>query len=1108
MKLKPETKSLTLQKPLVFLNRFIPTIFVTVICLIITFIVWNYSNKIWEKDVNSYFEYRARDIYSRIELRINSYSNILRSTRGFYDASDFVSRRDFHTFINSLNLDKNYLGIQGVGFSLIIPPEQIENNIKSIRKEGFPKYKIWPEGKRETYTSIIYLEPFKGFNLRAFGYDMFTEHMRRKAMETARDSNEAILSGKVLLVQETGKAVQAGFLIYLPVYKTGKPYTTISDRRKSIIGWVYSPFRMDDFMAGLFGERAGDLDIEIYDGRNITNESKLFDSKSHNKMIKHILVSNKIIEIKGHIWNVIIKSTPQLESRLGSNDAKKELIIGLFLTLLFSLLTWLIVSRRMQTIASHRERIYVQDILNESRERFRIIFDQSPFGIALIDSHSGHFFEVNKCFAKIAGRPVEEMTKLNWMDITHPDDLQADLDNMAQMNAGEINGYQMEKRYLRPDGGIVWISMTISPLNIQNKVNRNHLCMVEDVTERKQSQEILKDSEIRYRRLFESAKDGILILDADTGKIVDVNPFLIDLLGYSKEEFVNKSIWELGFFSNIIANKDKLLELQQKKYVRYEDLTLKTFEGKQVNVEFVSNVYLVDQKKVIQCNISDITERKQSEYELQSSRDLLMSIVENSPVRIFWKDRDLRYLGCNSPFARDAGCSSPNEIIGRTDFEMTWKDQAELYRADDKAVIESGNSKLDFEEQQTTPLGNTIWLRTSKVALLDKNKEVLGILGIYQDITELKEYSMKLEESERRYIKAEQMGKVGNWEYNIHTLNFWGSKEAKKIYGFNPELDEFTTELVENCIPERERVHKALINLIERRERYDLEFEIHPKNGEEPRIIHSIAELIVDEQNNPIEVIGVLTDITERKLTEKELIRAKEKAEEMNKLKTTFLANMSHELRTPLIGILGYAQFLEAELKDKELIKMVKTIKNSGQRLNTTLNNILDISKIESEIKSVELKQHDILKYLNEQVTLFKLAAESKGLSIFYKPCCEKLEVFINEEMFVSIISNLLNNAIKFTDKGSITLTVKLAEDKAMIAIMDTGIGVPIDKQEIIFEPFRQASEGFSRTFQGTGLGLTLAKKYAMLMGGIISVESKPGEGSTFTLELPIKQKY
>lgn len=152
--------------------------------------------------------------------------------------------------------------------------------------------------------------------------------------------------------------------------------------------------------------------------------------------------------------------------------------------------------------------------------------------------------------------------------------------------------------------------------------------------------------------------------------------------------------------------------------------------------------------------LEDITERKQAEEALLKSKNLLQSIVENAPVRIFWKDRDLRYLGCNTQFAKDAGYSSPNELTDKTDFEMGWKDQAEIYRADDMKVMESGNPKLDYEEPSTAPDGNTIWLSTSKVPLCDERNQVIGLLGVYQDITVRKQAEAKL---------AEQIGELRRW---------------------------------------------------------------------------------------------------------------------------------------------------------------------------------------------------------------------------------------------------------------------------------------------------------------------------------------------------------
>jgi PAS domain S-box-containing protein len=245
-------------------------------------------------------------------------------------------------------------------------------------------------------------------------------------------------------------------------------------------------------------------------------------------------------------------------------------------------------------------------------------------------------------------------------------------------------------------------------------------------------------SELRYRRLFEAAKDGILILDAETGMVLDVNPFLTELLGLSHEVFLGRRVWELGIFKDIAANEAKFAELQAKKYVRYDHLPLETADGRKIAVEFVSNVYLENQQKVIQCNIRDNAEHERVDEALRVSEHHTERILNAIPVRVFWKDKNLVYLGCNAAFARDAGFANPKDIIGKDDFQMVWRDQAESYRNDDRKVIEGSCPNLLIEESQTTPEGKTITLLSSKIPLLDSKGEICGVLGTYTDITERK----------------------------------------------------------------------------------------------------------------------------------------------------------------------------------------------------------------------------------------------------------------------------------------------------------------------------------------------------------------------------------
>jgi PAS domain S-box-containing protein len=248
-------------------------------------------------------------------------------------------------------------------------------------------------------------------------------------------------------------------------------------------------------------------------------------------------------------------------------------------------------------------------------------------------------------------------------------------------------------------------------------------------------------------------------------------------------------------------------------------------------------------------------------------------------------------------------------------------------------------------------------------------------------------------------------------------------------------------------------------------------------------------------------------EINERIKIGQELLAAKEKAEQSDKLKSNILANMQHEFRTPLIGIQGFSKILMEEIKEADLCELSKYIFSSGQRLLNTLNSILYMSKFESDSVSVQLKKQNVSEKINAIISPFEMTAAEKNIELKLFPG-ENIYVMIDLDLFSQAIINLLDNAFKFTKKGSITVLIdKVQEDEkewAVIKIIDTGIGIKESELEIIFNPFRQASEGFARDYEGNGLGLTLSKRMIEMMDGKITLESKYDFGSTFTVWLPI----
>jgi PAS domain S-box-containing protein len=385
-------------------------------------------------------------------------------------------------------------------------------------------------------------------------------------------------------------------------------------------------------------------------------------------------------------------------------------------------------------------------------------------------------------------------------------------------------------------------------------------------------------SEIRYRRLFESAKDGILILDSETGMIIDVNPFLIELLGYSKEIFIEKIIWEIGLFKDIFDNKDKFLELQQNKYVRYEDLQLETADGRKINVEFVSNVYLEDNQKVIQCNIRDITERKQDEKDEKSYRTL----AENLPAsvyRLYLREKGKMEFFNNiiekiSGYTKDE--LRKGEICSIDPFILA-EDKPQVVEIVTKAI--KNNSEFEVEYRFIRKDGVIKYFYEKGIPIMGEDGKPLFIEGVIFDITDRKKMETNLS-------TAAEMAKLGYWEFDVKSGNFiFDDQYYRLIHGSSTEkqggnimnAEEFTRKLVH---PDDSKMIK--IKLQEAISSTDPEYLGHAEarvfrdNGD---ITHVMVQFKVakDQFGHAQTVYGINQNITERKLAEKELAESEER---------------------------------------------------------------------------------------------------------------------------------------------------------------------------------------------------------------------------------------
>lgn len=468
-----------------------------------------------------------------------AYEQVLKSGVHFFNALEDVSRHEWAIFVKEHKLNENFKGIQGFGYSEVVLPQDKQKHEESIRKEGFANYAIKPEGQREIYTSIIYLEPFDERNKRAFGYDMFSEKIRREAMSQAMQSGETRLSGKVQLKQESDKNIQAGFLMYMPVYKKDFKLDTPQERVLAIQGFVYAPFRANDLMDDILGTMLPNIDFEIYDGTLVNKENTLYDSNADNTSEKLYKTIN--ITMNGRMWNLVFKTNNIL---ISENIYIIFLIptLVLILTLLLALLLNSLIKTKETALQIATK---ATQKLHDSEERLRFALEGSGDGLWDWNLKTNEVF-FSKRWKEMLGFTEDEIdnTLDEWKNRVHTQDLEQVYADITAHIEGKSDVYSNEHRVKCKDGSFKWIldrGMIVS-LDVDGSPVRmvgSH----SDISERKESQLKLEEY--------------ILIIDKNVissttdlhGKITKVSEAFCDISGYRKDELLGKS-------HNILRHKD------------------------------------------------------------------------------------------------------------------------------------------------------------------------------------------------------------------------------------------------------------------------------------------------------------------------------------------------------------------------------------------------------------------------------------------------------------------------------------------------------------------------------------------------------------------------
>jgi two-component system cell cycle sensor histidine kinase/response regulator CckA len=602
--------------------------------------------------------------------------------------------------------------------------------------------------------------------------------------------------------------------------------------------------------------------------------------------------------------------------------------------------------------------------------------------------------------------------------------------------------------------------------------------------------------------ILETTQEGFWVLDSQ-GKVVDVNEAYCHMSGYTREELLQLHIMDLDADENPVETASRMKRIIENGSERFETRHRRK-EGSILYVE-ISASWLGGNVQRFICFCHDITERKLAEETLKKSEEKFRSYVDFAPLGVFVTDKKGNYVEVNPAASKITGYSK-EELLSMNLLELVAPDSLEPAADHFKKVVEQGfaSGEISFIKKD----GSINYWTTDAVKLSNDR-----FLGFVLDITERKLAEEALKESEDRLRKAQEVGKIGNWEYDILTGNIWGSEEAFRIYGFDRKTPFLSLEEVEERAISAEKNRKSLIDLITNNVAYNIEFELRPANREELIIVHSIAELVRDERGNPVKVTGVVQDITESKTKEKEQLKLRSQLQQAQKMESVgrLAGGVAHDFNNMLGVILGHTDMLLEETNpDQPIHANLDEIRKAAERSANLTRQLLAFARRQT----VSPKVLDLNQAVEGMLNMLRRLI-GEDIDLTWLPGKDQMMVNIDPSQIDQMLANLCVNARDaITDNGKITIetdNVSFNEDYCsthagsipgefiMLAVSDDGVGMDKETLSNVFEPF------FTTKEQGKGTGLGLATIYGIVKQnkGFINGYSEQGLGTTFKIYLP-----
>jgi PAS domain S-box-containing protein len=1095
-----------------------------------------YQTEINRRSAQKAFETQAEDIVERLQQRIQLYEYGLRGARAAVVTAgeNGINNKLFRQYSETRDFTQEFPGARGFGFIRRVPQTKTDAYLQARRDDGVSDFSIRSLNEHSDERFVIeYIEPIER-NRVARGLDIGSEANRRQAATSALQTGKATITGPITLVQSSGDPQQS-VLFLLPVYRSGVTPSDIDQREALGFGWTYAPLALSEVLAD-FGMAQLHYDLAITDVSNPSQQDTVFDSKRSGASGQSAITQMLEREIYGRLWRFDLTARPGFVAGLGQLSGRVVLAVGLVTSLLISLLVGALRMGQERKRKALIQQAQLATIVESSADA--IVGESAEGKVIIWNPAAEHLFGFTKDEA--LGQDMSHRMKI-------AEDAEKEERLFSKVMSTGV-AEPIDIAFWAKSGRPVPVSVTASAIRGERGQIIGVARFMRDIRDRQEAEKAMADlaSSLEKQVLTRTAELETARHDLQT--VLDSVPSMIgywdkslrnrvanraygdwfgvdpgNLQGRPMQDLLGEKLFELNrpYIEGALAGERQHFE---RSIPRVDNSgmrhSLANYIPDVVDGE-VRGFYVI---------VHDVTEVVESRQAIAQERERLQHIIEGTNVGTWEWNVQTGEVVVNERWAEMIGYS--RQELSPVTIE-TWRSHAhpeDLPIAQALLSLHLDGAQPQYQSviRMRHKLGHWVWVQSrGRVYTRATDGQPEWMYGTHHDITATKEAEAHLQEAvailrgvlnaatQQSIIATDADGTITLFNTGAeHMLGY----DANELVGKSTpaplhrreEVETYGLELTQRygmpIVGFRVFVHEA-----ERLGHETREWTYVRKDGHQLRVQLSV-NTIRDLQGKIIGYLGIAQDMTERHRRDTELRHAKAEAEKASTAKSMFLANMSHEIRTPMNAVLGVAHLLaDTPLNDDQRLLLSK-LQIAGRSLLGIINDVLDISKIEAgemTTESVAFAPYDLVAELTQ---LYSSQAESKGIKLEAK-ALEHLPSVIEGDptRLRQVLSNLISNAIKFTTQGAVTITAERLTNTGpndlrtwlKFSVADTGEGISERVLQNLFKPFAQADSSTTRRFGGTGLGLSIVKRLSQLMGGDVGVESAPGAGSTFWVQLP-----